>query len=337
MSNYIRQGLFQIYKIFGSVDLLGNPIGLIDKLGTGVFEFLNEPAKGALKGPKSFALGVEKGIRSLIGNVIAGGFGSVSKMTGGLYELVKEVSGDRQGGELINDKDNVAMNLYSGVKGGVFEISDGITGIFTKPWKGAKKSGAAGFFKGVGSGLLGAATAPLLAALRLGSGLAAGITSAGTLLARGKVDPKGRLRFPRHFNARQVLVPYNPEIAEAQELLHNLKQFKRERIIFYLHITEDEDLIILLTLNRFILLIDAELVNMIPIKEIKTLEIHKSGSKFVFYAGNVQEQIVIQSYTFSSLARLYAAVTCIPLYKKSQPSLRKIRIPTRYGSSCCRF
>ncbi|CAG9332100.1 unnamed protein product [Blepharisma stoltei] len=338
ISNYIRQGLFQFYKILGSVDLLGNPIGLIDKLGTGVFEFLNEPVKGALKGPKSFALGLEKGVRSLIGNVIAGGFGSVTKLTGGLYELVKEVNQD-EGAEALYQSDSAALNVYSGVKGGVVEIAQGFTGIFTKPWKGARKSGVTGFFKGIGSGLLGVATAPLLAALRLGTGIAAGITSAGTLLANGKVDPKGRVRFPRHFNAKYVLVPYNHEIAEAQELLRNSKEFKREKIVFYLHLKENEDFIILLTLNKFFLLLNADLSKTLPIREISTMEIHRSDDKFLFFAGNREEtnQIIIQSATFSSLARLYAAVLCIPSYKKSKPQLKKIKMPGRYGSSCCRF
>jgi hypothetical protein len=52
--NYTRQGILQFYKLLGSSDLLGNPVGLIDKLGTGVFEFFNEPRKGLIKGPKEF-------------------------------------------------------------------------------------------------------------------------------------------------------------------------------------------------------------------------------------------------------------------------------------------
>ena len=43
IKNYARQGVLQFYKLIGSSDLLGNPVGLIDKLGTGVFEFFNEP------------------------------------------------------------------------------------------------------------------------------------------------------------------------------------------------------------------------------------------------------------------------------------------------------
>jgi hypothetical protein len=42
--------------------MIGNPLGLVDKLGTGVFEFFSEPSKGLLKGPDEFIGGVGKGV-----------------------------------------------------------------------------------------------------------------------------------------------------------------------------------------------------------------------------------------------------------------------------------
>ena len=89
LKNYTRQGILQFYKLLGSSDLIGNPIGLVDKLGTGVIEFFNEPRKGLLKGPKEFAMGIGKGVRSLATNVVAGGFQSVSRISGSLYTVVK--------------------------------------------------------------------------------------------------------------------------------------------------------------------------------------------------------------------------------------------------------
>jgi vacuolar protein sorting-associated protein 13A/C len=93
--NYARQGIMQFYKLIGSSDLIGNPIGLLENLGTGVFEFFNEPRKGLLKGPKEFVGGMGKGVKSLITSVVSGGFDSVSKITGSLYGVLKNVSGDQ--------------------------------------------------------------------------------------------------------------------------------------------------------------------------------------------------------------------------------------------------
>ena len=75
--------------------MLGNPVGLIDKLGTGVFEFFNEPRKGLVKGPKEFVGGVGKGVKSLVTNIVSGSFDSVSKITGSLYGAIKNVSGNQ--------------------------------------------------------------------------------------------------------------------------------------------------------------------------------------------------------------------------------------------------
>ncbi|KAF1935817.1 UDP-Glycosyltransferase/glycogen phosphorylase [Clathrospora elynae] len=41
-----------------------------------------------------------------------------------------------------------------------FGLYDGVTGLFTQPWKGAQKEGTSGFFKGIGKGIGGMATKP---------------------------------------------------------------------------------------------------------------------------------------------------------------------------------
>jgi len=40
-------------QIAGSVDLLGNPIGLVSSLGSGVYDLFYEPARGLVKSPKA--------------------------------------------------------------------------------------------------------------------------------------------------------------------------------------------------------------------------------------------------------------------------------------------
>lgn len=62
VKNYARQGMTQFYKIIGSSDIIGNPVGLVNKLGTGVYELVSEPTKGLLKGPDEFVGGVSKGV-----------------------------------------------------------------------------------------------------------------------------------------------------------------------------------------------------------------------------------------------------------------------------------
>jgi len=169
IKNYIRQGVFQFYKVLGSSDLLGNPMGFVDKLGTGVYEFVNEPRKGMLKGPKGFVQGVGKGVKSLVGNTMSAGFGSVGKITGSLYTVVKEVGHDEKGISGPPESKDVVTAIATGFKQGATDLARGISGVVKKPVRGAQKGGAKGFARGMGAGLLGAVTAPFAAVLRVGS------------------------------------------------------------------------------------------------------------------------------------------------------------------------
>jgi hypothetical protein len=89
LNNYKNQGIQQIYKIIGSSDLIGNPVGLVGKIGTGVVEFFDEPRKGFQNGPIYFGTGVAKGFNSLVSNVIGGSLDFVGKITGTLYNATK--------------------------------------------------------------------------------------------------------------------------------------------------------------------------------------------------------------------------------------------------------
>jgi vacuolar protein sorting-associated protein 13A/C len=62
----------------------------------------------------------------------------------------------------------------------VSEIVGGVTGVFTKPLQKSKEEGAKGFFKGLGSGLVGMISAPVTATLRAGSSITQGAAATAT-------------------------------------------------------------------------------------------------------------------------------------------------------------
>lgn len=118
IQHYSKRGITQFYKILGSSDLIGNPIGLVDKLGTGFMEFFNEPRKGFLQGPSAFGIGLAKGVGSLVTNVVGGGLDSVGKITGTLLNVSRDLRGEKH--EVERDEDepsNLAVGAYSGIKG----------------------------------------------------------------------------------------------------------------------------------------------------------------------------------------------------------------------------
>ena len=71
--------------------------------------------------------------------MVGGGFDSITKITGSLYALLKIPSGESLGRKKLVKPKNALLGIKYGVKGGINEIGEGITGIFVKPVKGAKR------------------------------------------------------------------------------------------------------------------------------------------------------------------------------------------------------
>ena len=44
--HYFQQLVTQVYKVIGSIDMLGNPVGVFNYIGSGLSDFIMEPAKG---------------------------------------------------------------------------------------------------------------------------------------------------------------------------------------------------------------------------------------------------------------------------------------------------
>ena len=72
VSHYVAKVRTQVYKILLSIDMLGNPVGLLGDVGSGVVSFFYEPAMGLMKSPTDFAAGVGKGTKQLLTSSISG-------------------------------------------------------------------------------------------------------------------------------------------------------------------------------------------------------------------------------------------------------------------------
>lgn len=138
-NSYRNQGIYQIYKILGSSNIIGNPAGFIDKVGSGFFELVREPYLGLQQGPQAFIQGMGTGVQEVVRGVVGGGFESLSTMTGSMYSVIKLTSG---GEDLRRDKaENIAQGVFYAVKGIGIEVYHGIKGIVTKPIEGARRRG----------------------------------------------------------------------------------------------------------------------------------------------------------------------------------------------------
>ena len=58
--------------VVGSLEILGNPTGLVRSIGTGVADFFRMPYRGLTRGPGAFVVGISSGTSSMVKNITTG-------------------------------------------------------------------------------------------------------------------------------------------------------------------------------------------------------------------------------------------------------------------------
>ena len=307
----------QAHKLLGAIDIIGNPIGLIDKLGSGVFEFFNEPRKGLMKGPKEFAKGIGKGFKSLITGVVTGSLDSVSRVSGSLYSIVKNVGGEKVDENALRKPDNALIGVLQGFKGGALDIAKGFTGIFTKPFKGAKEEGAKGFFKGLGTGILGAITSPVSAVLRVGTSVTQGVSATVNKLGKGGLSQHGRIRFPRYITPIGAIIPYDHSLSEAQLIITTLdsKRYAAENILLFESLPENakdklkDAPLILMTEKHILLFKNSKSIKLkISFNKLSSVKLYsheKSHGYAIEFTEKMGAKSIIKSIDYPTLSKCY--------------------------------
>jgi len=102
--------------VLGSTDLIGNPVGQIDKIVWGGKQIGKNPLK-------------------LPAAVVSAGTGMISKVSGGLFNIAKKITGEDE----VERKEvnNAFTGIGKGVAGGLGEVYGGLKGIVVKPIWGA--------------------------------------------------------------------------------------------------------------------------------------------------------------------------------------------------------
>jgi len=128
--------------------MIGNPVGLLGKIGIGFVELRREPSVGMRQGTSGFLKGIGKGIGGVVKGVVGGVGDSLEAVTGSLYAVIKESTWG------LDTRDERAEHMGDGlvnvVKGVGIELYYGVGGVFTKPYEGSKEDGFKGFSKGLG-------------------------------------------------------------------------------------------------------------------------------------------------------------------------------------------
>uniref|UniRef100_A0A8C4FEN5 Vacuolar protein sorting 13 homolog A n=1 Tax=Dicentrarchus labrax TaxID=13489 RepID=A0A8C4FEN5_DICLA len=233
--HYSKQAIKQMYVLVLGLDVLGNPFGLIRGLSEGVEAFFYEPYQGAIQGPEEFVEGMALGVKALVGGAVGGIAGAASRITGAMAKGVAAITMDEE----YQQKRREAMNkqpsglregLTRGGKGLVSGFVSGITGIVTKPIKGAQKEGAAGFFKGVGKGLVGAVARPTGGIIDMASSTFQGIKRA----AETSQDVES-LRPPRFIHEDGVIRPYKEREGLGSQMLQKIENGRFAKYRYFAH------------------------------------------------------------------------------------------------------
>jgi hypothetical protein len=246
---YLTETLKQIYKIVGSLDLVGNPTMVLNSFATGFRDFFAAPSKEFLKSPNNpsrVGIGVAKGTLSLFSHSASGIFGFAAKMlaTAGQAAAIFTLDKDYQQWHrdvVLAEAKNLDRHWKRRGVGGlsrmftrpIFDIARGVvlgaTGLVVSPIGGARKDGLAGFARGTAVGVVGVLAKPVVGILDAVSHFAGSIHDVAksvNVLDR-RYEPSKRLRLPYTFGVRNVLIPFNPITARSVLLLKKFPISKR--------------------------------------------------------------------------------------------------------------
>lgn len=288
-SYYGQEFVYQIHKVVGSVDVLGNPVGLFTNLSSGVVDIFYEPYQGIVMSdrPQDFGIGLARGTASFVKKTVFGFSDSFSKITDSLGKGLAEVTMDRSfiDRRRLSKSRNRPKHALYGVANGANSLgssmASGFAGVLTQPIEGAERDGVGGFFSGLGKGLVGVVAKPMVGAFDLVSNVAEGIRNTTTVFDG---DPIDRVRLPRYIAPDGILKLYSQREALGQKWLYDFKDGKYVHEGYLAHYDlGNAQTIVMLTSARVMQL---RLRNMsleweMPFSEMQSVHIDAAGISFV--------------------------------------------------------
>ncbi|CAF1256037.1 unnamed protein product [Rotaria sordida] len=239
-AHYQNQFFKQIHVLILGLDVLGNPLGIIRGIAEGVESLFYEPYKGAIEGPLEFAEGMATGVLTLVGSTAGTAAGAASRITGVIGQSLAKLTFDEEyKASRIRRREPAAhaiTDIAAGGKNVVMGFVNGVTGVVKKPVAGAARSGASGFVKGLGKGLIGLVAQPA-------SGIVDFASTSLDVVKRAATQEQivRRVRYPRHVGRDGLVRPYIPHEAMGLYILNRLEDRRYAKTDTYVaHITCSE-------------------------------------------------------------------------------------------------
>ncbi|KAI0145262.1 vacuolar protein sorting-associated protein 13 [Xylariaceae sp. FL1272] len=292
-NHYSQEVLYQVHKIIGSADFLGNPVGLFNSISSGITDVFYEPYQGLIMSdkPEDLGLGIAKGAASFVKKSVYGFSDSFSKMTGSFGKglaaatLDKQFQDRRRITRARNRPKHALFGVTAGANSFFTSVASGIGGVARKPLEGAEQEGAVGFLKGVGKGFIGLATKPAVGVFDLASNVSEGIRNTTTVFDGSELD---RVRIARFVPADGIVRPYNQREALGQFWLKQVDNGKyfNEEYIAHLELPR-EDMVVMVTYSRILLIRSKRLTTEwdVPLKDVQTIAKERTGLSIILRGG----------------------------------------------------
>ena len=221
-------------KILGTVDFLGNPLGLMSDINDGVNRL------------------IEGNVGGLVTNITHGISNSTAKFMSSLSNGIEAATVDHKHQEMRRRiKQENTGNFRTGLKGLGVGIMGGVTSIVTQTFEGAVSDGLEGLVSGFGKGLIGTVTKPTVGMLDFATGAASAVRETVRKISHHSYAT--RVRPPRVGEGPGGLIPpYDLDQAEGQQYLYRSSSItdKEEDEKFLLFRLIQSDIACLLTSHR---------------------------------------------------------------------------------------
>lgn len=314
-AHYSQAFLYQMHRILGSADFLGDPVGLFKNLSSGVLDIFYEPYQGFVMNdsPQELGISIAKGGLSFLKKSIFGFSDSLAKMTGSFAKGLSVATLDKKYQErrwmARRNKPRHALNgVASGANSFYESLASGISGIATAPIEGAASGGAAGFFRGLGKGVVGFPTKTAIGFFDLASNVSEGIRNTTTAF-----DGEGleRARLPRCVPVDMIIRPFSEREAQGQYWLKAVDEgaFFNDRYVAHLVLTGETN-VIAVTFLRIVLFDIESLVSkwIVAFKNVSsisqepngvTIALQKGRDRFVPIPRKDQRHFLYQHISFA--------------------------------------
>lgn len=229
VGHYTRQILHEMYKVFGSAGVIGNPMGFARNVAVGIKDFLSAPSRSVSKSPAGIIQGMAHGTTSLLSSTVYALSDAATQFSKAAHKGIVAFTFSEHD---VARMEKQQLGEGSRSKGVIGEVFEGLTGLLQSPIRGAEKYGLPGVISGMALGITGVVARPAASILEVTGKTAQSIRN------RSRIHNirfrRHRLRLPRPLSREQPLRPYSWEEAVGTAVLTEFGdalKFKGETLV----------------------------------------------------------------------------------------------------------